>query len=318
MGRRADRALAKVDAALANTEGVVVLVAHGHFLRVLTARWLGLPPSKGALFQLATGTLCRLGTEHGRPVIAAWNVRPRRSLRMGAPTTSQWAERREGARRDTTADRRAAACVIDAADPVTGRLRGTETQLAALVKRGLAFRHPRPPHDHFLTPAGHRIRESPPDVVEPAPAVAPATTTSASGVFAARIGGEDASDTAPAARTREVHSAWQGLLELRRMTNPDGSVERPCGWERTHLVQAAALALEAAGHRPAVRDATGQESAGYKVRVTPQPEAVAVRDPDGEALRACAGTLERAGWQVSEHKEPRTGASYLLASPRRT
>ncbi|MFJ3892183.1 MULTISPECIES: histidine phosphatase family protein [unclassified Streptomyces] len=76
VGRRADRALAKADAALANTEGVVVLVAHGHFLRVLTARWLGLPPEKGALFQLATGTLCRLGTEHGRPVIAAWNVRP--------------------------------------------------------------------------------------------------------------------------------------------------------------------------------------------------------------------------------------------------
>ncbi|MGW3100500.1 histidine phosphatase family protein [Streptomyces sp. NPDC001100] len=76
VGRRADRVLAKVDAALANTEGVVVLVAHGHFLRVLTARWLGLPPSGGALFQLATGTLGRLGTEHGRPVIAAWNVRP--------------------------------------------------------------------------------------------------------------------------------------------------------------------------------------------------------------------------------------------------
>ncbi|MEV0480915.1 histidine phosphatase family protein [Streptomyces sp. NPDC050508] len=76
VGQRADRVLSEVDAALANTEGVVVLVAHGHFLRVLTARWLGLAPSKGALFQLATGTLCRLSTEHGRPVIAAWNVRP--------------------------------------------------------------------------------------------------------------------------------------------------------------------------------------------------------------------------------------------------
>ncbi|MCX4704599.1 histidine phosphatase family protein [Streptomyces sp. NBC_01373] len=76
VGERADRMLAKVDAALANTEGVVVLVAHGHFLRVLTARRLGLPPSAGALFQLATGTLCRLSTEHGRPVIAGWNVRP--------------------------------------------------------------------------------------------------------------------------------------------------------------------------------------------------------------------------------------------------
>jgi broad specificity phosphatase PhoE len=76
VGERADRMLGKVDAALANTEGVVVLVAHGHFLRVLTARRLGLPPVHGALFQLATGTLCRLGTEHGRPVVAAWNIRP--------------------------------------------------------------------------------------------------------------------------------------------------------------------------------------------------------------------------------------------------
>ncbi|HZF90265.1 histidine phosphatase family protein [Streptomyces sp.] len=76
VGERADRVLAKADAALADTEGSVVLVAHGHFLRVLTARRLGLPPADGALFQLATGTLCRLGTEHGRPVIAGWNVRP--------------------------------------------------------------------------------------------------------------------------------------------------------------------------------------------------------------------------------------------------
>jgi broad specificity phosphatase PhoE len=76
VGQRADRVLGKVDAAFADTEGCVVLVAHGHFLRVLTARHLGLPAADGALFQLATGTLCRLGTEHGRPVIAAWNVRP--------------------------------------------------------------------------------------------------------------------------------------------------------------------------------------------------------------------------------------------------
>ncbi|WNM31150.1 histidine phosphatase family protein [Streptomyces sp. Li-HN-5-11] len=76
VGERADRVLAEVDAALAGTQGEVVLVAHGHFLRVLTARRLGLPPSAGAHFQLATGTLCRLGTEHGRPVIAGWNISP--------------------------------------------------------------------------------------------------------------------------------------------------------------------------------------------------------------------------------------------------
>ncbi|MGW2747219.1 histidine phosphatase family protein [Streptomyces sp. NPDC001450] len=76
VGERADRMLVKVDAALADTDGAVVLVAHGHFLRVLTARRLGLRPQHGALFQLATGSLCRLGTEHGRPVVAGWNVRP--------------------------------------------------------------------------------------------------------------------------------------------------------------------------------------------------------------------------------------------------
>jgi broad specificity phosphatase PhoE len=77
VGERADRMLAKADAALAGTEGAVVLIAHGHFLRVLTARRLGLPPRHGALFQLATGALCRLGTEHERPVVAGWNIQPR-------------------------------------------------------------------------------------------------------------------------------------------------------------------------------------------------------------------------------------------------
>ncbi|WP_328751507.1 hypothetical protein OHT57_38950 [Streptomyces sp. NBC_00285] len=207
-------------------------------------------------------------------------------------------------RSPTAAQRR----VIDAADPVTGRLRGTATQLDALVRRGLAFRHPRPPHDHFLTPAGHRVRET---VVEPPePSEPPAAP--AAGVFAAHVGGTEEPVVAGPARLREVHSAWQGLLELRRMTHTDGATDRPCAWERAHLVQAAALALEAAGHPP---EAGG--SPGYRVRATPQPEAVAVHGPDAETLRACAITLQGAGWQVGEYTQPRTGARYLLASPRR-
>ena len=202
--------------------------------------------------------------------------------------------------------------IIDAAEPVTGRLTGTETQLAALVKRGLAFRHPRPPHDHFLTPAGHRVREAgkTPEV-SPEPDATTGSAPAETGVFAARVGGEEAAEGGPA-RMREVHSAWQGLLELRRMTHTDGATDRPCAWERAHLVQAAALALEAAGHPP---EAGG--SPGYRVRATPQPEAVAVHCPDAETLRACAITLEGAGWQVGEYTQPRTRARYLLASPRR-
>ncbi|MEW2386788.1 histidine phosphatase family protein [Streptomyces venezuelae] len=76
VGDRADRMLAKVDAALANNEGSVVLFAHSHFLRVLTARRLGLPASGGSMFLLATGTVSRLSTEHRRHVVASWNLRP--------------------------------------------------------------------------------------------------------------------------------------------------------------------------------------------------------------------------------------------------
>ncbi|MFC9841946.1 histidine phosphatase family protein [Streptomyces sp. NPDC060223] len=72
VGRRADRVLKRIGPAL--DAGDVVLVAHAHFLRVLTARHLELPASDGRLFQLATATVSRLSTEHGRPVIAEWNV----------------------------------------------------------------------------------------------------------------------------------------------------------------------------------------------------------------------------------------------------
>jgi broad specificity phosphatase PhoE len=72
VGRRADAVLSRVRPVLTN--GDVVLVAHGHLLRILTARWLGLPPADGRLFQLDTGTICALGTEHEQPVISSWNL----------------------------------------------------------------------------------------------------------------------------------------------------------------------------------------------------------------------------------------------------
>jgi broad specificity phosphatase PhoE len=74
VGQRVDRVLARVRPLLA--EGNVALVAHGHVLRVLTARWLGLDPDGGRLFRLDTGTVSTLGTEHEEPVILTWNVPP--------------------------------------------------------------------------------------------------------------------------------------------------------------------------------------------------------------------------------------------------
>ena len=66
--------LARVRPLLAR--GNVVLVAHAHVLRVLTARWLQLDPSGGRLFRLDTGTISALGIEHAVPVILTWNVPP--------------------------------------------------------------------------------------------------------------------------------------------------------------------------------------------------------------------------------------------------
>jgi broad specificity phosphatase PhoE len=76
VGARAEAVLARVRPLLAGERGDVALAAHGHMLRVLTARWLGLAPADGRLFRLDTGTLCVLGTEHGQPVILTWNLPP--------------------------------------------------------------------------------------------------------------------------------------------------------------------------------------------------------------------------------------------------
>lgn len=74
VGERADRVLRQVTPLRA--DGDVALVAHGHMLRVLTARYLRLEPAAGRLFRLDTGTLSTLGTEHDEPVITSWNVPP--------------------------------------------------------------------------------------------------------------------------------------------------------------------------------------------------------------------------------------------------
>ena len=74
VGERVDRVLARAQPLMAR--GDVALVAHGHVLRVLTARYLLLEPSDGKLFRLDTGTISTLGHEHGEPVILSWNVPP--------------------------------------------------------------------------------------------------------------------------------------------------------------------------------------------------------------------------------------------------
>lgn len=70
IGARVDGLLAE----LLGGEGTIAVFAHGHLLRVLTARWLGLQPADGMLFGLGTATLSRLGWEHDYRVIQRWNA----------------------------------------------------------------------------------------------------------------------------------------------------------------------------------------------------------------------------------------------------
>jgi broad specificity phosphatase PhoE len=69
VGARADRAIERALAA----GGDVAVFAHGHFLRVLGARWIGLPAVYGGHLALETGSVCELGFERERRVVWLWN-----------------------------------------------------------------------------------------------------------------------------------------------------------------------------------------------------------------------------------------------------
>jgi probable phosphoglycerate mutase len=73
VGRRADRVIARCVPVLADGRDCI-LVAHGHVLRILTARWLGLPAVDGRLFALDPARLSGLGFEHEQRVIRSWNA----------------------------------------------------------------------------------------------------------------------------------------------------------------------------------------------------------------------------------------------------
>lgn len=93
VGVRADRVIARAVAAAAtpthdagtvmngplpasdgsSANGAVALFAHAHILRILAARWLGLPAVDGKLFALGTGSLSVLGHERETRVVVKWN-----------------------------------------------------------------------------------------------------------------------------------------------------------------------------------------------------------------------------------------------------
>jgi broad specificity phosphatase PhoE len=70
VGARARRV---IDRAL-TAGGDVALFSHGHLLRILTACWIGLPPTDGRVFALATASVSVLGWERETRVIQRWNL----------------------------------------------------------------------------------------------------------------------------------------------------------------------------------------------------------------------------------------------------
>jgi len=69
VGARADRVIARIE----GSRDDVALFGHGHQLRVLAARWIGLEPASGGRFSLATATLSVLGWERETRVLESWN-----------------------------------------------------------------------------------------------------------------------------------------------------------------------------------------------------------------------------------------------------
>ncbi|MFF8275760.1 hypothetical protein ACF05T_06530 [Streptomyces lateritius] len=119
-------------------------------------------------------------------------------------------------------------------------------------------------------------------------------------------------------RSREVRAAFEGLLQIRRLTaRPGGDpTEVPAEWERRQPVRAVALALEAAKIAPSAVDASGVRLAtGYRVTAGERPGTAVVEwlgPPGGGAaqeeevaLGACVPLLVRLGWEALLYRGPR-------------
>jgi broad specificity phosphatase PhoE len=79
-GETADEVAARLDRVVARARahgGHTLVFAHGHSLRVLAARWLGLDAADGRIFELDTATISVLGDDRGTPVVRRWNVAAR-------------------------------------------------------------------------------------------------------------------------------------------------------------------------------------------------------------------------------------------------
>ncbi|MFJ6050815.1 hypothetical protein [Streptomyces sp. NPDC092307] len=133
-------------------------------------------------------------------------------------------------------------------------------------------------------------------------------------------GFEPATGDGPAApvggRQGELRTAYEGLLQIRRLVNGPAGAAVPAPWEVRQLPRAVALALEAAGIAPSAVDEEGRRTrTGYRVAAGAEPGRAQVTwlgppgggaaDAEQERLTACAAVLEGLGWVCLLYRGPR-------------
>ncbi|MFJ9934431.1 hypothetical protein ACIRSJ_15095 [Streptomyces virginiae] len=133
-------------------------------------------------------------------------------------------------------------------------------------------------------------------------------------------------------REAELRTAYEGLLQIRRLVNGPAGAGVPAPWEVRQLPRAVALVLEAAGIAPSALDAQGRRTrTGYRVAAAGsgpaagagQVEVTWVGPPGGgaaeeeqERLTACAAVLEELGWVCLLYRGPRRRRFLEVEPPR--
>lgn len=206
------------------------------------------------------------------------------------------------------------------ADPVTGEVTGSQAVLRALVGKRLAASYGRR-GARYLTEFGRQVRVQLEAAHRP---VEEPEQADAAGFTAAT--GEEGGPAEPApGRAAAAAAAWESLLEIRRLTGGGPRPEeRPAAWERSRMVSAVALSLEAGGMPPAVVAGDGRRlRAGYRVTAGSEPGQVRVEwrvlpgSPAAEEaehrLQECAGLLTRWGWEALLYRAT-GGVRFLIVS----
>ncbi len=140
--------------------------------------------------------------------------------------------------------------------------------------------------------------------------------------------GDGPERSATAARAAEVRTAYEGLLQIRRLVNGRAGTAVPAPWELRQMPRAVALVLEAAGLAPSAVDAEGRRTrTGYRVAPGPSggaavevtwlgPPGGGAAEAEQERLTACAAALEPLGWGCLLYRGPRRRRFLEVEPPR--